>query len=223
MIVSHRNKFVFIKTRKTASTSVEVFLHRNLAENDIWTPLSDPKVLGNNYYSSWPVDFAAAKNKYIRRKLGKASPLYFRYLHDHSSLLDFYKGYGAKKFAPYFKFCFDRNPWDYVVSLYYYETRKRNNRECDFDEFIRTFPIPVNWQQYTIEGQIAVDAVFRYEDLESSINGIVKRLDLVGGALPIRKSGWRSTKDYRNYYTTSTKEIIASKFSHVIDHLGYEF
>ena len=222
MIVSHRNKFVFIKTRKTASTSVEVFLHKNLTENDIWTPLSNPKVLGNNYYSAWPFDFSAAKSKFIRRKLGERNPLYFRYFHDHASLKDLYKGYGEKKFSTYFKFCFDRNPWDYAVSLYHHKTKKKNLK-CGFDEFVHTFPIPVNWEKYTIEDKIVVDAVFRYEDLEPSISSLVKKLNLIEWALPMHKTGWRPKKDYRDYYTTSTKYIISSRFSRVIDYLGYEF
>jgi hypothetical protein len=193
-----------------------------LTENDLWTPLSDPNVLGNNYYSSWPIDFAAAKSKFIRRNLGVWNPLYFRYFHDHARLMDLYKGYGAKKFSNYFKFCFDRNPWDYVVSYYHHKTRENDGR-YDFDEFVYTFPIPVNWEQYTLEDRIAVDAVFRYEDLESSISSLVKKLCLTEVALPMHKSSLRSTKGYRDFYTPSTKDRVASRFSRVIDYLGYDF
>lgn len=38
VIVSHEHKFIFMKTRKTASTSVEIALSRVCGERDIITP-----------------------------------------------------------------------------------------------------------------------------------------------------------------------------------------
>ena len=39
VIVSHKHKFIFIKTRKTAGTSIELFLSRFCGEKDIITPI----------------------------------------------------------------------------------------------------------------------------------------------------------------------------------------
>lgn len=39
MIVSHRYRFIFLKTRKTAGTSIEVALSRLMGEADIITPI----------------------------------------------------------------------------------------------------------------------------------------------------------------------------------------
>lgn len=40
MIISHKHKFIFVKTRKTAGTSVEIALSRHLGPDDIITPIS---------------------------------------------------------------------------------------------------------------------------------------------------------------------------------------
>ena len=43
MIISHKHKFIFIKTRKTAGTSIELFLSRFCGPEDIITPFQSPE------------------------------------------------------------------------------------------------------------------------------------------------------------------------------------
>ena len=40
MIVSHKYKFIFLKTRKTVGTSIEIALSRFCGEQDIITPIT---------------------------------------------------------------------------------------------------------------------------------------------------------------------------------------
>ena len=41
MILSHKHKFIFIKTKKTASTSLEIVLSKLCGKDDIITPVSE--------------------------------------------------------------------------------------------------------------------------------------------------------------------------------------
>ena len=41
MIISHKHKFIFIKTHKTAGTSLEIALSKYCGEEDVITPISD--------------------------------------------------------------------------------------------------------------------------------------------------------------------------------------
>ena len=217
MIISHSRKFVFIKTRKTASTSVEHFLHASLNSRDIWTPLSNPRTPGHRYYSAWPPDWLAAKSSRFRRFIGKRSPLYRRYLADHSPILAALPLIGPD----YFKFCFDRNPWDFVVSLYFHQ--KAKGRTSDFDEFVFNIPFVQNWTLYTIDDRPAVDAVYRYEDLGDSLKKVSERLGLVDAPLPAHKTTHRTEIGYRQYYSQRTRDEVAARWAKTIAYLRYDF
>ena len=53
MIISHEHKFIFLKTRKTAGTSIELALSQLCGPNDIITPIS-PNDEPSTISASWP-------------------------------------------------------------------------------------------------------------------------------------------------------------------------
>ena len=78
----------------------------------------------------------------------------------------------------YFKFAFERNPWDKVVSWYYWNTR--NGARPPLSRYIQEHQVGrmKGFELYSQHGEIVVDRVFRYEALQEAMNEIAERLGL---------------------------------------------
>jgi hypothetical protein len=105
VIVSHRHRFIFLRTRKTASTSTELVLAANCGPDDVITGFCD-------------------RDEALRPLVGARPPQNLA----HPCGFVFYNHAPAEQvraavgdcWSSYFTFCFERNPWDKVISLYYH-------------------------------------------------------------------------------------------------------
>ena len=223
MIISHSKRFILVKSRKTASTSIERAIIPQLGREDIWTPISLPQLAGQNYYSYWPADLLTAKWHRFRDWIGKDSLLQYRYYYDHMPIRRIKRTLSAARWLEYRKYAFDRNPWDVLVSYYFYRRRKGEVASWDFDRFLHEMPIEQNWCLYTENDCILVDKVFRFEELTSALQDIEAETGLVLGALPDDKRGYRAENDYRSFYSPSSRDFVAARWKKTIDLLGYDF
>src|SRR5690554_3175560 len=122
MIVSHKHRFIFIKTRKTAGTSIEIGLSRICGNEDIISPITkvDEKIrasfegVGPQNYK---IPLRSFRSKDIFNSLKRRRLVCFE---NHMSASDIKYFIGEDIWKSYFKFTFDRNPYDKAVSLYYY-------------------------------------------------------------------------------------------------------
>ena len=222
MIISHSRRFIFVKCRKTASTSLEREIVPQLCQQDIWTPISSPKRDGNNHFRASPVDWLSARSKRFSDYIGRNSRLHWRFYHDHIAAAHIARLLPPDQFRAYHKFCFDRNPWDFVVSLYHQRTAKKRFTG-DFDRFLHEFPIEPNWALYTIDDELVVDLVYRYEDMDAAAAEIGTRLGLKLHMLQRDKQHYRSDKEYRSFYSQSSRDLVAERWARTIALLQYDF
>lgn len=155
MIISHKYRFIFIKTRRCATSSIEKQLTPCLGSNDVTTFTGNPI---KGYFN--PVHSMLTCIKDIRVKnitsMGSRND-YFNIGKISKTFLDLLKKYKFYNHMPaifvknripnriwneYFKFTVERNPWDKAISFYYTPMSKYNNT---FREYLECGLLPINY------------------------------------------------------------------------------
>jgi hypothetical protein len=194
MIISHQHKFIFVKTRKTAGSSIEKYLVNYLGPTDICTGSKadgTPRINTNeiNGHRSW-------------QWIANTYP---------------------KEWETYYKFAVERNPWDKLISAYfYYKKRKPKKVAKGFEAFVRGAKDQNDWGMYAHARNIKVDNLIDYTNLHESFleMPIPYNNELLRTFV---KSDTSREKDYKKMYNEETKNIVAERFSNVIKHFSYNF
>ena len=127
----------------------------------------------------------------------------------------------------YFKFCFERNPFDKAISLYYFRKTQHPELPADISEHLQTTSVDLlsNWRRYTIDDQVAVNFVGRYERLPTDLETIRQRLGLPHPLkLPRAKSNFRQDKrHYSQVLPAASRDWIAKTCAQEMKYLGYSW
>jgi hypothetical protein len=234
MIISHEHKFIFLKTRKTAGTSIELALRRFCGPDDIISPIGEAEERRQrslNYHGRPP------QNWRVHGWWQSSRPLFKRYWFRYSSGdYGFYNHIPAaqarallnddKVWRSYFKFAFERNPWDRQVSAYHFRYRERENAP-PFSAYMqrRRRAWINNYEIYSIDGTPCVDFIGRFETLDDDLRKVLRQTGLsLDQDIPRAKADYRETeRHYRDYYDDETRKIVAEWYAPEIGLLRYQF
>jgi len=229
MIISHKYKFIFIKTAKTAGTSIEVFLSKQCGPMDILTPIAPP-IEGHqprNYQGFInPIpEIVEAPGKFLSALRSTFTSREKFYNHIPASLVQ--KRVPARVWNSYFKFCVERNPWDKVLS-HYHMRAARQGGSLSLDEYFAAGRFPVNYSRYTdaTGEKIIVDRVLRYENLMNDLAKVFSKLNVpFEGTLGIgAKSEYRTDRTpYQLVFNDEQRKIVEKAFAKEIELHGYRF
>lgn len=233
MILSHKYRFIFLKTSKTAGTSIEIALSCFCGPDDIVTPVSkEDEMMRQSVGGREAQPYPAPKSRY-----GPGD--WYHYLFKGKEKQYFYNHIPARKlkrrlepdvWKNYYRFCVVRNPWDRVISQYYWRFRHiPEERRPSLDEFLSSRHVRSlqrkGYGLYTIRGKVEVDSICRYERLAEDLETVRRRIGLPGPLiLPKAKSGHRKEKrHYRDFFTARQRDRVADIFADEIRLTGYTF
>jgi len=231
MIVSHAHRFIFIKTKKTAGTAIEAAISQLCGPDDVITPYrsaseKDRKGLPPQNYR---IEHPLKPQRPFWRKLLRRPERYWHPTigyYEHMPAWRIRNYLGEDIWNSYFKFSFDRNPWDRQVSWYLYKTKSKKIRPS-FERYMQKPTAYVdNHELYMLDGGLAVDFLGRYENLEEDLNAALAHAG-VATPITIPKVNVTPNKDaarsYRSYYTPELRDRVATWYRPEIDLLGYDF
>ena len=228
MVISHKYKFIFVKTLKTAGTSTEVFLSQVCDDNDIFTPVI-PHVephIPRNYTSIWNPfpEIFMDKGKYIDRTFKQLLSRKKFYNHIHARYIR--ARIPSKQWKNYFKFCVERNPWDKTLS-HYYMLRSWSGGKLTLDEYFANKQYCLNYPFYTSpNGEVMVDRILKYENLNIDLAEVFSHLGIpFHGSLGVsaKSEHRKEKKHYRDMFSANQTEIVTQVFQKEIEMHGYKY
>jgi hypothetical protein len=215
MLVSHRKKFIFTKTVKTAGTSVESYFEKYCMPDGEWCQshareeyVSDTGIIGyrggNPKGKTW---FNHMSAKRISELLGQ----------------ELWDGY--------FKFTVVRNPFDKLISGFYFNFHRGviknagENSEIElFRAWVRNGGVPVDRDKYIFNNEECVDYFIRYEKLKEGIAHVCAQLSIpfIPSAIPEFKKGVRNHEcGINDFYDKNTIQIVLKRYSWEVERFGY--
>ena len=231
MILSHEHKFIYVKTYKTGSTSVEAALSAVCGPQDVITEASEQlRGVRQKPAQNYKIDHHEKPSRPLWKTL-LARPE--RHYHPSIGYYEHMPAWRIKTYAGddvwrrYFKFSFERNPWDRQVSWYNYKTKsKPAATKPSFDAFNsdRRRAFVENWSLYTVNDQVCLDFVGRYENLDADFQRVLAQIGLAGQMnLPRTNVSRARTASHREHYSDASQALIGHWYAPEIRHFGYAF
>ena len=227
MIISHKLETVFVKTRKTAGTSIEFALAAVCGPDDVITQVPQEEKarleFAGRSKQNDDVTWRTLTPKWaVTWLLFRRRP---RLVREHSPAVRARKLLGKEQWCRYYTWAVERNPWDKAVSRYFWEASRGD--VPSFSEYLRGAPRHMLscFDLYSKRGEIIVDRVLRFENLADELPQVWDRLGVAPPALPRMKGGHRpaETRDYRTMYSDRDAEFIANVCAREIAAFGYRF
>ncbi|MEO0914324.1 MAG: sulfotransferase family 2 domain-containing protein [Pseudomonadota bacterium] len=220
VLVSHTHRFIFFKSRKTASTSVEAYFEPFCLPAD-----SAPSGQFRDEYIG-PTGIIGCR----RGRAERAEATWEAHMRASKIL----RLLGPLRFFRYFRFTTVRNPFAKYLSAFRY--RMRNHPEilgAPFTEQHRAFNAwmqageghPRDKNTFTIGPIRVANAYIRSEHLTADMAAVCEKLNLPLEAerLPHFKKMAAPDHHYSDYFDETSRNIVARRHAWEIETFGYSF
>jgi hypothetical protein len=222
MLISHEGRWIFFACSKTGTTSIEAALGEYDEGESIRRELVEKLGLSDQ----------------LSRKKVKASPAV-----KHIRPYLFRQFVPAKIWDEYYKFVFVRNPWDWVVSQYFFNFKPGYLKRMGVRKFTPKDVLEVRQKLARIrkvkrepwvddggfqhayvtdrDGSTLVDYVGRFENLENDFKTVCKTIGVQPVSLPVINT--TEHKMYRKHYTAASRDAVYDAYRKDIELFDYEY
>jgi hypothetical protein len=236
LIASFSRNFIFLKTHKTAGTSIEIALAPHCAPQDIVTPLQPEderkRIVGRavqarNYAD--PATMAAFAGAMLRgddraanKAMASLAPAGHFYNHMPAFLVR--TKLPAAFWSGAFKFGVERHPYEKAVSWAWFQLHRTRRPPTDFAAVLADAPRFIDdTLAYLIDGRVAVDRLLRYERLDAELGEVAAQLGLPPLTLPRAKGQFRQDlRPAAEILTAAQKQAIHAATARTFELMGYE-
>lgn len=217
MLVSHKHKFIFIKSIKTAGTSTEIYL--------------EPYCV-SNVEESHGREMIQTEEGIIGTRMNQALAEKSEF-YNHMPPSKIKNSIGEDTFNEYTKIINVRNPFDMMVSHYYFKPTfdLYSNVDMSFEDYLLNTNVVEDlskkyWDLMHIENKFIIDEIVRFENLSDDINKLLTKLNLPEPTRELseyKKNKRRPDKDWKKMYTDETKTLVEKHFRFYMDIFNYNF
>jgi len=214
VLVSHRAKFIYFKTFKTAGTSVEMGLE---------PACRPPGSTGFGTYYNGPAGIVAQRGQ------GQSGNPF----RSHADARLVQRQVGLETWAAYTKIAVVRDPYEKAVSMFWHQHARHGliaeptNAECAIESFQRWIiggaRLPRDDRRVAIHGEVFLDVCLRHEALDADFSELCRKLGIEARPLPRFHGELKTLKtDHRLYYDSATANLVAEHYALDFDAFGYD-
>ncbi|WP_420863663.1 sulfotransferase family 2 domain-containing protein [Algirhabdus cladophorae] len=220
MLVSVPGKFIYIKTLKTASTSIEMAL-QPWCQDDPNTPVEE-----RNHASEGPNGIVG------QRMIGKDKTELDKKWSNHMPAAKIKELIDPEVWETYTKIHSVRNPFDKVVSGFFWKTTRQDLQYDGFDEakvLFEDYVMNAGWQTdyelVHIDDGYCGDMAIRYETMIPDLKAVVDHCGLPFDkiSLPETKvtTGLRMGREVAEFYTPKAIAEVQRRCDWIFERFGY--
>ena len=213
LIISKHHKYIFFHLPKNAGVSVSRVL---IEQENLLKIKRISSFLLRNIFKTKDNFYFSLKDKKLN------------FFNSHYPCYKIQKIIDEDTFSKYLKFAVIRNPWDRMVSRYFYSKKIDSSfKDLSFKELLN-FDLKNNMHvidQFKfctdISNNFCLDLVLKFENLNQDFNNISSKLfEKENMLVHLNKS---EHKNYREYYDDETKDKIHKYCKKDIEFFEYEF
>jgi hypothetical protein len=245
MIISHTNKFIFLRPFKTGSTSVQQALALGACGagdwiSCVWLTEAERARLGEAGATIRklegfkeicpPEDKAGGRNRYVISPAGQNLYLGLQPFHPPAAQV---QALDPKAWESYAKLTIVRNPWDHALSIVHYWHLYRFGAEGVEDWLSENSSREIlalcrkgfatSRFVFDAQGRPQCSTVLKFENLEADFADFSRRSLGLELPLPHFKKFQYRTGPYMDYYDQRARDAVAKAFAPEISTFGYRF